>query len=340
MPASALDTTTVALVKGWIGAGAPLPAWGAGQLVVAGYQINDPAGHLQTVIVGGTTGGTIPTFNDAGGTTSGDGGVTWQDNGISVDQNIQECITAWGYQLLIYCGLGDQNNDIPGAGLPPWQANQTVTQGYSIVDPAGHQQTATLPQGTTGNTIPTFNDAGGTTTDGGQVWQDDGVALASPFNRPVVFDEVYDGSGSDVLYLRNRPIRSIQSLVIGTLTIPQSTSFTTAGWVIRGDGKSVALRYGGGGSGASTSQFYPSRGRQNFWTGVQNVFITYTAGYTQTPADIQFMSTRVVALSYKQSKSIGQRSQAMAAGAGTVSFDWKIDPKDWMTITQYRRASC
>jgi hypothetical protein len=282
MSVSPLDTTSVALVKSWLQGGPQLPAWQAAQVVTAGSagapgsQINDPAGHLQICIAPGTTGATIPTFNDAGGTTN-DNGVVWQDGGISQDQNIQEAITAWGMYLLQFCGYGDQNNDIPAA---------------------------------------------------------------SPFNEPVQFTEVYDGNGSAVLYLRNRPIQSVESLVIGTLTIPQSTSFTTAGWVIRGDGKSIALRYGGGGAGVSNSQFYPNCGsRYNFWEGIQNVFIAYTAGFTTTPADLQFMSTRVVALSYKERTAIGQTSQAMAAGAGTVSFNWKISEKDWLTIVAYKRAS-
>jgi hypothetical protein len=341
---SALDTTTVALVKGWINGGAQLPAWQAGQAVVASVngapasQINDPAGHLQVCIVAGTTGSSIPAFNDAGGTTN-DNGVVWQDGGISQDQNIQECITAWGYYLLRFCGLGDQNGDIPGSQLPAWAANQTVVLGYSIVDPAGHQQTVTVA-GTTGATIPTFNDSGSTTTDGGVTWQDEGLALASPFNSFVEYSEVYDGNGSAVLYLRNRPVRAILSLVIGTLTIPLSTMYTQAGYVIRGDGKSIALRHGGGGAGVSSSTYYPTRGNQyNFWQGIQNVFITYSAGYSQTPADIQLMSTRVVALSYKQRTAIGQRSQAMAAGAGTVTYDWTIDKSDWLVIVSYKRAS-
>ena len=282
MPSSPLDTTSVALVKSWLqgGAAAPTVASGpgghGGHRWRSGSQINDPAGHLQICIAPGTTGATIPTFNDAGGTTN-DNGVVWQDGGISQDQNIQEAITAWGMYLLQYCGYGDQNNDIPAA---------------------------------------------------------------SPFNEPVQFTEVYDGNGSAVLYLRNRPIQSVESLVIGTLTIPQSTSFTTAGWVIRGDGKSIALRYGGGGAGVSSSQFYPNCGsRYNFWEGIQNVFITYTAGFATTPADLQFMSTRVVALSYKERTAIGQTSQAMAAGAGTVRFNWKISEKDWLTIVAYKRAS-
>jgi len=340
LPSSPLDTTSVALVKGWLGAGAQLPAWQAGQVVAIGYAINDPAGHLQTVIVGGTTQSpTAPTFNDLGGITTETGGVQWQDGGISSDQDIQEAITAWGMQLLQFCGYGDQNNDIPGSGLPTWQASQNVVIGYSIVDPAGHQQTVTIA-GMTGLTTPSFNDSGSTTVDNGATWQDDGLALASPFNTPVEYSEVYDGNGSDVLYLRNRPVRFVLALVIGTLTIPQSTSFTSPGWVIRGDGKSIALRYGGGGSGVSTSQFYPNCGRRyNFWQGIQNVAITYKAGYSSTPADLQMMSTKVVALTMKQRGAIGQKSQAMAAGAGTVTFDWAIDSKDWLVITQYRRVS-
>src|ERR1035438_9942870 len=54
--------------------------WASGTYT-AGHEILDPAGHIQKVTVGGTTGGSAPTFNDTGGTTA-DGSVTWQDKGV------------------------------------------------------------------------------------------------------------------------------------------------------------------------------------------------------------------------------------------------------------------
>ncbi len=48
----------------------------AGQIVI------DGANHVQECIASGTTGSSMPTFNDSGGTTT-DGTVTWQDQGIA-----------------------------------------------------------------------------------------------------------------------------------------------------------------------------------------------------------------------------------------------------------------
>src|ERR1700676_4869931 len=41
-----------------------------------------------------------------------------------------------------------------------------------------------------------------------------GINTASPLNSQVSYTEVYDGNGSNKLYLRNRPIISVASLVI------------------------------------------------------------------------------------------------------------------------------
>ncbi|HVJ09262.1 MAG TPA: hypothetical protein VM554_12850 [Acidisarcina sp.] len=58
------------------------PGWSAGAARALGYQILDPAGHLQKVTTAGTTGSTAPSWNDAGGTTT-DGTVTWTDQGYN-----------------------------------------------------------------------------------------------------------------------------------------------------------------------------------------------------------------------------------------------------------------
>ena len=67
---------------------APLPStltvWTPTTAVALGVTIFDPIGHLQKVTTAGTTGGSLPTFNNSGGeTTDGTGGTAavWTDQG-------------------------------------------------------------------------------------------------------------------------------------------------------------------------------------------------------------------------------------------------------------------
>jgi hypothetical protein len=57
-------------------------AWTASHTYATNAEILDPAGHIQKATTGGTSGSTIPVFNDSGGTTT-DNGVTWTDQGYN-----------------------------------------------------------------------------------------------------------------------------------------------------------------------------------------------------------------------------------------------------------------
>ena len=58
------------------------PAWQAGHAYALNAEILDPAGHIQKATTAGTSGSTIPTFNDTGGTTpDGLGTLVWTDQG-------------------------------------------------------------------------------------------------------------------------------------------------------------------------------------------------------------------------------------------------------------------
>jgi hypothetical protein len=60
----------------------PLPfGWQTSTAFKTGQQFVDPAYHLQLVTVGGTSGSTVPAWNDSGGTTI-DGRITWTDQGV------------------------------------------------------------------------------------------------------------------------------------------------------------------------------------------------------------------------------------------------------------------
>lgn len=56
--------------------------WIASHSYAVNAEIIDPAGHIQKVTTAGTSGTTIPTFNDAGSTTT-DNTVTWTDQGYN-----------------------------------------------------------------------------------------------------------------------------------------------------------------------------------------------------------------------------------------------------------------
>lgn len=68
--------------------------------------IVDPAGHIQKVTAGGggASGGTIPTFNDAGGTTT-DGALTWTDQGL-----ITTVVAGFSFYFRVH--FDDDNQDI------------------------------------------------------------------------------------------------------------------------------------------------------------------------------------------------------------------------------------
>lgn len=198
-------------------------AWMANNIYQVGQGILDSANHWQkvTAITTGISGGTIPTFNHSGGNT-GDGGVTWADEGayssagfpntffaglplvtdglgnwfspiqrtlngiffedvtdlngaITVYQNgvlASEGISAGNYQIAgpglalptaSYMGL--YLAWVPGTGFASWTASHAYLINAEIIDPAGHIQKVTRA-GTSGATIPFFNDSGGSTNDG------------------------------------------------------------------------------------------------------------------------------------------------------------------------------
>lgn len=102
------------------------------------------------------------------------GAIVVYANGTLVTQGIEP-----GQCQVLGPGLG-----LPGASYmgmylqwnPPnaWQAETNYSVGAEIMDPAGHIQQCTTHTSPTGGTIPTFNDSGGTTTDGGVIWTDQG----------------------------------------------------------------------------------------------------------------------------------------------------------------------
>jgi hypothetical protein len=112
-----------------------------------------------------------------------------------------------------------------------------------------------------------------------------GVApVASPLNSILSYSETYDGSGSDRMFLRIRPIVSVSALTVDGIPIPASTGVPVPGFVIDNTGKSLAIisGFGGPGPGQRLTVGFSFLCGGNFWTfraGLQNVQVQYTAGY-------------------------------------------------------------
>ncbi len=168
------------------------------------------------------------------------------------------------------------------------------------------------------------------------------IPTASPFVAPVSYDDFYDGSGTLRQPVRNWPITAVAAVNVGGVAVRQSTSPQVPGWVIDGDKKFISIRGTNGvrGYGAGGWGFQP-RGYDCcyvFANGIQNVEINYTAGFSSVPFDLEMAARKAVALNYRRRSWIGQKSQAMAAGAGTISFqDWEMD-RDAERAIQYYMA--
>lgn len=115
------------------------------------------------------------------------------------------------------------------------------------------------------------------------------------------YTETYDGPGGRRLSLRAYPVTAVTSLTIDGATIPAAASSTDLGYVISGRG--LALR------------------GYRFTEGVENVAVTYVAGYDSVPVDVAQACKELVGLRYKERDRIGYVSKAV--GGEVVAYSQK-----------------
>jgi hypothetical protein len=118
-------------------------------------------------------------------------------------------------------------------------------------------------------------------------------------NSTSTFTEVYDGNGSQRLFLRNSPIQSLTSVQVGPVVEPLSSGFATYGVFIEQSQKSIAFRQGY--AGTYTSTFFPGGcSRGSFWKGLGNVQVVYVAGYpAQTQSnELETIASNTITLDY------------------------------------------
>ena len=166
--------------------------------------------------------------------------------------------------------------------------------------------------------------------------QDGEEPSESPFVAPISYTEVYDGNGKDRIWLRNSPIQSVTSVIVGTVTLTLSTGFNSPGVTVSGNKKYIFICRGNTGIVNLTDLGYGWGGC--FPRGRQNVQVVYSAGYNSTPDDIEMAARKAAALNYKRRDWIGLRSKSLGQGAGSTSYqDWEYDPDVERLISNYTR---
>jgi len=145
-------------------------------------------------------------------------------------------------------------------------------------------------------------------------------------NRPHILSSVlgtlnesYDGNDSDRLLPRSFPVISVSSVTVDGIAIPLAPAAWLPGFLW--DGRRILLR------------------GFKFNCGVQNVQITYTAGYLSVPLDLKQAAIEAFALAYRQRTHIGEKSSSMG-GQVTLAFDMSdTPPRSLSVFNQYRRLA-
>jgi gp6-like head-tail connector protein len=129
--------------------------------------------------------------------------------------------------------------------------------------------------------------------------------------------EVRDGTGGQRLQFARFPVYAVQSLTIDGIAIPPAPSTgLTAGYLF--SPTQLAIR----------GYYFTRR--------IQNVVITYSAGYAVTPPDIAQACIELVALRYRERTRIGEVSKSVGAGE-TVTYAQKdMSPPIATLLQQYR----
>jgi hypothetical protein len=126
------------------------------------------------------------------------------------------------------------------------------------------------------------------------------------------YTEKRNGHGGYALALVNYPVTAVSSLLIDNNAIPLAANSTQSGYMF--DDKFIYL---------NGYRFTPGR---------QNVQVAYTAGYAQTPPELEQAVIELIALRYKERDRIGHSSKAI--GGETVSFIIKDLPDSVRTILE------
>lgn len=130
------------------------------------------------------------------------------------------------------------------------------------------------------------------------------------------YTETLDGNGGFALVFKNYPVTAVTSLTIDTLVIPLAANSTQSGFMWNAD-KIVLNGY-------------------RFTRAMQNVVVSYAAGYATVPADLEEAVIELIGFAYKSRDRIGLASKGLAGEQ--TNFITKDMPETVRTVlNQYKR---
>lgn len=152
------------------------------------------------------------------------------------------------------------------------------------------------------------------------------------------YTEVYNGVGSDKLFLKNSPIVSVASLVVNGAVIPASAAYNQAGFQFDSD-----MIYLIGGGGVPPQSW---NGSAAFSRGIRNISITYTAGFLrntdpatdQLPQDLRMAAIEAVALKYRR-RTIPHKTSETLGGENTSYLTDEFTKQIRGILDRYRRVT-
>ncbi|MGH9473062.1 MAG: hypothetical protein ACRD2H_11470 [Terriglobales bacterium] len=138
------------------------------------------------------------------------------------------------------------------------------------------------------------------------------------FNTATYTSEVYDGTGSPRLYLKNYPITAVSALGVNGVAVLPSSGYGSPGYQFSDIG---LILMPGTVLGPSTS-LLSFAGTSMFSEGIRNVVVSYTAGFITIPSDLNQAAIELVAAMLTEARNVNLRSvSSAAAGAhGSTSF--------------------
>jgi len=173
----------------------------------------------------------------------------------------------------------------------------------------------------------------------------------SSLNAQINFVDIVDGNGSDVLFLNNRPIRKINSLLVNGWAPPINVGYGQWGVFIENSGYSIAFSQGFGVGGSTTTVGWPPSGcAGRFPMGRGNIQCGYLAGFGvpvdesnppewTTPEDLEVAVLQTIALNYTRRDRIGLLSENIQGNASTTYAKYEIPPEAALVFRMYTRVA-
>lgn len=135
------------------------------------------------------------------------------------------------------------------------------------------------------------------------------------------YTETRNGTGGAKLLLLNAPVTAVSSLTVDGYAVPPAPDAISPGYLF--DQQVLYIRPGA----------YPGE----FVRGIQNITVTYVAGYATVPPDVNQACVELIASKYAKRLRIDKKSETLGT-AQTIGFDLSDMPLSVKTaLGAYRR---